>query len=140
MIIYDTATGNIVFSSNAPATDGYITNNLALHPGAEVLRDEFVYSPEFYYVSEDGNILQRPEKPDEAAVWADRKWVIDTIEKERLIRLKRDGLLAESDWTQRPDVALPPRDAWATYRQALRDLPEQPGFPLEVGWPVRPGG
>lgn len=29
--------------------------------------------------------------------------------------------------------------AWAQYRQALRDLPEQPGFPFEIDWPVPPG-
>lgn len=28
---------------------------------------------------------------------------------------------------------------WARYRQALRDLPEQAGFPLEIEWPVAPG-
>ena len=27
---------------------------------------------------------------------------------------------------------------WAAYRQALRDLPEQPGFPFEIHWPVKP--
>jgi hypothetical protein len=29
-------------------------------------------------------------------------------------------------------------DAWRTYRQALRDLPQQPGFPFNVAWPERP--
>jgi hypothetical protein len=61
-------------------------------------------------------------------------------DRESEVRGLRDRLLAESDWTQLPDVPLPTRDAWSAYRQALRDLPEQPGFPLEVVWPVRPGG
>jgi len=30
------------------------------------------------------------------------------------------------------------RDAWATYRQALRDLPQQAGFPVTIDWPVKP--
>lgn len=38
------------------------------------------------------------------------------------MRIIRDRLLAESDWTQLPDAPVD-RDAWATYRQALRDLP-----------------
>ena len=49
----------------------------------------------------------------------------ETIPDEHLIermRLHRDRLLAESDWTQLPDAPVD-RQAWATYRQALRDLP-----------------
>jgi len=53
------------------------------------------------------------------------------------VRLKRDGLLAQSDWTQ---VADAPVDAtvWATYRQALRDITDQAGFPNDINWPVKP--
>ena len=55
------------------------------------------------------------------------------------VRAERDRLLAASDWTQ---VADAPADAtaWATYRQALRDVPQQSGFPDSVVWPDRPGG
>ena len=38
------------------------------------------------------------------------------------MRLRRDRLLKESDWTQLPDATCD-REAWATYRQALRDFP-----------------
>jgi hypothetical protein len=38
------------------------------------------------------------------------------------MRIQRDRLLAESDWTQLPDAPCD-RQAWATYRQALRDFP-----------------
>lgn len=58
------------------------------------------------------------------------------------IRARRDALLAASDRTQLLDTQLSPeqRQAWATYRQALRDLPAQPGFPSSVTWPVAPAG
>jgi len=49
----------------------------------------------------------------------------DTIPDEHLLermRLHRDRLLAQSDWTQLPDAPVD-REAWATYRQALRDFP-----------------
>lgn len=49
-------------------------------------------------------------------------------------RAKRDALLRESDWTQLPDAPVD-RAAWAAYRQALRDVPLQPGFPASVTWP-----
>jgi len=52
-------------------------------------------------------------------------------------RQTRDRLLASSDWTQ---VADAPVDAaaWATYRQALRDVPQQEGFPENITWPEAP--
>jgi len=45
--------------------------------------------------------------------------------------------LAQSDWTQ---VADAPVDAtvWATYRQALRDITDQAGFPNDINWPTQP--
>tara|TARA_S200002703_G_scaffold30008_1_gene25949 strand:- start:229 stop:489 length:261 start_codon:yes stop_codon:yes gene_type:complete len=39
------------------------------------------------------------------------------------LRSRRNALLAQSDWTQLPDAQIPNATAWATYRQALRDLP-----------------
>ena len=52
------------------------------------------------------------------------------------IRQERNRLLLESDWT-RLDDATADKDAWAIYRQALRDITLQPN-PLEVQWPVEP--
>ena len=53
------------------------------------------------------------------------------------VRSKRDKILSESDWTQVADAPVD-KAAWATYRQALRDIPSQAGFPNEVTWPVEP--
>jgi len=44
-------------------------------------------------------------------------------------RGKRNKLLKDSDWTQLPDVPLATKEAWATYRQALRDLTDHVNFP-----------
>lgn len=54
-----------------------------------------------------------------------------------LARTQRGDLLTASDWTQ---VADSPVDqaAWGTYRQALRDVPLQTGFPENIVWPVAP--
>jgi hypothetical protein len=54
------------------------------------------------------------------------------------VRAERNALLASSDWTQLADVPIANRAAWATYRQALRDLPAQGGFPASVTWPEPP--
>jgi len=53
-------------------------------------------------------------------------------------RAKRQQLLVECDWSQLPDVKQELREAYAGYRQALRDIPEQAGFPHDIEWPVKP--
>ena len=53
------------------------------------------------------------------------------------VRTERDAKLAETDWTQVADAPVD-KTTWATYRQALRDIPSQAGFPNEVIWPVEP--
>lgn len=52
-------------------------------------------------------------------------------------RQERDALLASSDWTQVADAPVD-QAAWASYRQALRDIPQQAGFPTDITWPIKP--
>lgn len=56
------------------------------------------------------------------------------------IRAERNAKLAESDWTQLDDspVTNAKKLEWASYRHALRDVPQQPGFPWDVQWPTQP--
>lgn len=56
------------------------------------------------------------------------------------VRAKRDALLAASDYTQATDYpsTYAARTAWAEYRQQLRDVTKQAGFPANVVWPVPP--
>jgi hypothetical protein len=51
------------------------------------------------------------------------------------VRAQRDELLAKSDYMALADRIT---DAWRTYRQALRDVPAQAGFPTNVTWPIEP--
>lgn len=53
-------------------------------------------------------------------------------------RLTRNNLLASLDWTQLADVSQAIKDMWAPYRQALRDITSQEGFPENVIWPAKP--
>lgn len=57
-------------------------------------------------------------------------------EKAQEIRAKRDRLLSQTDWTQTVDNPLAGDEDITAYRQALRDIPEQTGFPWNVEWPV----
>ena len=52
-------------------------------------------------------------------------------------REKRNVLLQQSDWTQVADAPVD-QSAWAVYRQALRDITAQAGFPETINWPVAP--
>jgi len=63
----------------------------------------------------------------------------DTEARAAAVRATRNVLLAQTDWTQLADAPVDDL-AWATYRQALRDIPTQSGFPLNVVWPAAPGG
>jgi len=60
-----------------------------------------------------------------------------TAEKEASVRSERDELLTNCDWTQLPDAPVD-HQTWADYRQALRDVPSQSGFPYSVVWPEAP--
>lgn len=78
-------------------------------------------------------LTQRHEQTTPAQV--DGKWtqvwrVIDLPEDQATanVRAKRNQLLTDSDWTQLSDSPVD-KTAWATYRQQLRDLPAQNGFP-----------
>ena len=51
------------------------------------------------------------------------------------VRSKRDGLLSETDWMALSDVTM--SDSITAYRQALRDIPDQAGFPFSVTWPTK---
>ena len=53
------------------------------------------------------------------------------------VRSQRNALLASTDWTQVDDSPVD-KAAWATYRQALRDITSQAGFPTQVEWPHDP--
>lgn len=53
------------------------------------------------------------------------------------IRQQRNELLSKSDWTQVLDAPVD-RNAWASYRQNLRDISAQPGFPWNTVWPEAP--
>lgn len=79
--------------------------------------------------------------------WTGSEWIQEPIpvapappepDLAELARTQRNALLADSDFSQLTDVPLSNRSEWATYRQALRDVPEQAGFPETINWPTKP--
>jgi len=62
---------------------------------------------------------------------------IKDAEQAKNVRAARDAKLAECDWTQVADAPVD-KTVWATYRQALRDITAQSGFPWNITWPDAP--
>lgn len=76
--------------------------------------------------------------------WDGQAWVLDQQDVDAVlaasIRTSRNIELQASDWTQLPDVPITPSclTDFQTYRQELRDIPQQVGFPQTVNYPVAP--
>lgn len=70
----------------------------------------------------------------------EREAFFQKLEDEGLeaLRLDRNALLAETDWTQNPDIPEETRNKWVEYRQKLRDIPETYYNVAEVVWPDKP--
>jgi len=89
-----------------------------------------------FHATPEGNV---PFTAEEEAEWdameAQYASEADTREAEK-VRQERNQLLSKTDWMANSDVTM--SDEWRTYRQALRDVPEQSGFPNDVTWPTKP--
>ncbi len=90
-----------------------------------------------YHLTKNGNV---PFTAEEEAEWDAMEAELAANANDRAasaLRTERNAKLTESDWTQVADAPVD-QAAWATYRQALRDLPAQAGFPNTVTWPIEP--
>ena len=92
-------------------------------------------------------ILETSPVRNENGIWIQTWQIVDKDETEKsqedldqaeIIRRERNFKLFESDWTQTLDAPVD-RQAWASYRQQLRDVTAQSGFPWEIVWPELPG-
>jgi hypothetical protein len=92
----------------------------------------------------DGVVESLPTRPLAGGYWffdyLGKAWAQDGTLVAEQIKRKRNDLLMQSDWTQIPNGPLTSerQAAWGIYRQALRDITSQQGYPLEVVWPTAP--
>lgn len=84
----------------------------------------------------DTNQIPKPSHEDLLSYWDE----VDLLYRWDVVRARRNALLTQCDWTQIPDSPLSAevKTAWATYRQALRDITAQPVIPEQVTWPMTP--
>lgn len=93
---------------------------------------KYVLGPLFEdYTKEDGTVITAAEA--EAAYKA-----MKDEEQAKSVRQQRGEKLKETDWTQVADAPVD-KALWAVYRQALRDVTTQEGFPWDITWPKEPG-
>jgi hypothetical protein len=74
-------------------------------------------------------------------VWSAVSYTQDEIDQRWVkVRADRNLKLTRSDYTQMSDAPLTTQEKsdWATYRQALRDLPQNTANPFDVSFPTRP--
>ena len=94
------------------------------------------------FIPSEGTIENLPEGAWINYVQYDGIWKLDITIATKNGKKIRDQLLVESDIAMLPDNYAKLSDEkkieWATYRQALRDLPEQEGFPWDITYPVKP--
>ena len=91
-------------------------------------------------VRPDDNLFTSVENPDGS--WTATPRTADDLaarlaQQAAAVRADRNARLAATDWTQIADSSAD-KPAWAAYRQALRDVPSQAGFPQSVSWPQEP--
>ena len=109
---------DVVFESPTPTTTVYQT---AFKDGVEQVAGKWVWK---WSIS---------EMDDETKATKD-------AEVAKNVRASRDAKLAECDWLviKAAETGVALAADWATYRQALRDVPSQAGFPHNVTWPAKP--
>jgi hypothetical protein len=137
--------GNSLYPSRTPSEsdrpirdDGQTALPYLFKPGdvGSLLDQKYLTAGIIYrYRFKDGEVAEKTSEEIEAEAAALRLAALPGQ-----IRDKRNRLLAEYDRTQLLDAPLTPEEVaeWAVYRQALRDLTNQPGFPESVEWPEKP--
>lgn len=93
---------------------------------------------------DNGLIAKKPEKPGNFYEfdYTQKQWVLNVAEAENQAKYTRDRLLKEGPDRISPlwwdSMTTEQREQWAAYRKALLDITEQPGYPVNIIWPVSP--
>ena len=108
----------------------------------DIFQDDEYYSERAQWCNENGCYIEEIESKEDGT----RRFQIKEIpaptdeELAQQIRSKRNSLLSQTDYLMMPDYPISDdkRKLIEEYRQALRDIPEQSGFPRTIAWPEKP--
>ncbi|QOJ19477.1 MAG: hypothetical protein HRU77_01455 [Gammaproteobacteria bacterium] len=131
-VLYEKKTGKVLSSGTSFYVERLETDELG------VIIDESVNDVQKVYVR-NGQIMHMTDKPSPFHEWdyVRSAWVFSEELAWRDVRMKRNTLLQQSDWTQLPDVPALTMQAWIDYRQKLRDITNQQD-PMNIVWPSKP--
>ncbi len=138
-VMYENEFRSYLQANNGPSYDT-LTQEVTEALGVDVVLEGPQASPTRYQVAYRDGVEQID------GVWYTKYSVADMdadamkakdAEQAKSVRAQRTAKLAETDWTQLTDAPINSA-LWAAYRQALRDIPLQSGFPWEVTWPSVP--
>jgi spermidine/putrescine-binding protein len=142
--IYLLANGQYSRTVGAPTEELLL---LQVKDGEKGLFD--IANPSSYYLDSNGEtLIQIPPKPSEYSIfdYTLKEWVDPRTDQQKyddavnVAIPQRNELLYASDWTQIPNNPLTAekQQEWAVYRQELRDITIQAGYPFNIVWPVQP--
>ena len=122
--------------------DGQVYNGLTAKAVASATDAQDLMNTK-YYLGEQWHT--REARTTQWQDWVDNAWSFNSERFWVHVRNERDVKLGQSDWTQIADSPLSgeAKAEWATYREALRDVPanNQSATSTEgVSWPTEPGG
>lgn len=135
-----------IFSKSTGAIRSVLTCSeedllLNYNPETEAFLQQNIDGRKYYIDVSTMTPVEIPEKPNS---WYDfdfetKQWVGNELRAKFENNQHRRKLLNDSDWTQLPNSPLTEeqRQSWADYRQALRDVTEQSGYPFNIVWPVK---
>jgi hypothetical protein len=136
--IYSKTTGQIIKNLSCIEDELNLNYNLL---NESYLQDN-IDGSEYYIDIVTEQKIKIPPKPNAwfSFDFVTKQWIANEKQAENDILEKRKFLLYQSDWTQLPNGPLTQQqqEAWAVYRQQLRDIPDQSGYPLNVVWPTPP--
>jgi hypothetical protein len=91
-----------------------------------------------HYVNNNA-VVDKPTRPSSNHVfdYATKSWQPDATYALAQVRSLRNSLIAQTDWTQLSDIPAETKALWEPYRQALRDVTNQPD-PFNIVWPTPP--
>lgn len=137
-VLYDFV-GKITVSSYQPnGVDIVIPPDLSL-----LYTNTYIEYVNDYYV-QDGVLHKKPTKVNEFDEWnyEQQAWQSSYETASKQVLDERLRLLEESDWTAlvgaEERLGTEVFNQWQTYRQALRDITDQPGYPFDINFPVAP--
>lgn len=133
-------TSTVCPSEDGMFSDGQVVDNQTMR-SFDYTEDDTHVIENWYW--RDGWVKTKPPRPSMNHYWDNYQWNLDTVALMKSLREQRDYKLADSDWRLMPDSPMnaEQRESWATYRQALRDVPDNNATIQaldEVVWPSPP--